>query len=125
MGLVGRYIDALRDEQRDRVIEADGWSWQYLERHTGCRCLVGHAENWVIKRTTGGTKYGSPYYARDVTADPGCLVANRVPDLFIRFGMNRVVPLLKARAARGNNIARIRAGIYAERKEATRLVALL
>jgi len=43
MGMLGRYIDGLTAEQKDRVIEAQGWTRGQVEDRKGNRCLVGHA----------------------------------------------------------------------------------
>lgn len=46
MGLMGRYIDALPAEGRDRVIQAQDWCVATVSGPDGGRCLVGHAEEW-------------------------------------------------------------------------------
>lgn len=45
MGLIGKYLDALPDHARDRVIEAQDWCFGWAVMESG-RCLVGHAEDW-------------------------------------------------------------------------------
>lgn len=47
MGLMGRYIDALPLEARDRLIEAQQWCVAELLGPGGSRCLIGHAEDWL------------------------------------------------------------------------------
>lgn len=46
MGLMGRYIDALSAEARDRLIQAQDWCVATVRGADGARCLVGHAEDW-------------------------------------------------------------------------------
>ena len=46
MGIVGRYLDALPDRARDRLIEAQDWCVAEVLGPRGERCLVGHAEDW-------------------------------------------------------------------------------
>jgi hypothetical protein len=46
MGLMGRYIDALPPEARDRLIQAQDWCVATVRGPDGSRCLVGHAEDW-------------------------------------------------------------------------------
>lgn len=46
MGLMGRYIDALPAEARDRIIQAQDWCVAAVGGGGGGRCLVGHAEDW-------------------------------------------------------------------------------
>lgn len=46
MGLMGRYIDALPAEARDRLIQAQDWCVATVRGPDGARCLVGHAEDW-------------------------------------------------------------------------------
>lgn len=46
MGRMGRYIDALPADARDRVIQAQDWCVASVRRADGARCLVGHAEDW-------------------------------------------------------------------------------
>ena len=119
MGVVGNYLDALSDKQRDRVIEAKDWTWAFLDSDDpSCRCLVGHAEDYAENA-------GTPV-ARDRALLPdgewACLekskygrnlpVYNQVPLLFERFGKDRIVALCKARAAKGNRLHDIRSQVY-------------
>lgn len=46
MGLLGRYIDALPDDARDRLIEAQEWCIAEVVGPGRSRCLIGHAEDW-------------------------------------------------------------------------------
>jgi len=47
MGLMGRYIDGLPEEARDRLIRAQDWCVAGVRGDGGSRCLVGHAEDWL------------------------------------------------------------------------------
>ena len=101
MGIVGRYIDALSDKQRDRVIEAQGWCWQFSNL-AGCHCLVGHAEAYVGHAATDSAHDEAGELLRISYDQNGWLVYDKVPELFDRFGQDRIVRLCKARAAKGN-----------------------
>jgi len=46
MGMMGRYIDALPDRAKDRIIEAQDWCICDVVNDTHARCLIGHAEDW-------------------------------------------------------------------------------
>jgi hypothetical protein len=46
MGLMGRYIDGLPADARDRLIQAQDWCVASVREPDGARCLVGHAEDW-------------------------------------------------------------------------------
>ena len=110
MGIVARYIDALSDVQRDRVIEAKEWTWDFVDaKDPSCRCLVGHAEDYndlslPVDRTDNGLRY-----AHNSRGDS---VAMAVPYMFERFGKNRIIRACKARAAKGNRLHEIREEIY-------------
>lgn len=50
MGIIGRYLDSLDDEARDRVIQAQEWCRYDVGHPGGPRCLYGHAhggDNWT------------------------------------------------------------------------------
>ena len=118
MGIVGRYIDALSDEQRDRVIEAttlyDGYSFYDYD---GCGCLVGTAERVSKRSGVTGDPINALLYQRS-----GCrhYPSARFPKLCRRFGKDRIVAACKARAAKGNAptvIREIRDGLYQDHKD--------
>lgn len=46
MGVMGRYVDALPADARDRLITAQDWCVAGVLGPAGGRCLVGHAEDW-------------------------------------------------------------------------------
>lgn len=100
--MVGLYIDALSDEQRDRVIEAEDFNDHPMRGYfyDGCGCLVAVAEmedeedscpiNIAMERPRRWSGHSYP--------------GNAFPALCERFGKDRIVALCKARAARGNRI---------------------
>ncbi len=94
MGIVGRYIDALSDEQRDNVIEADGFGYGQMWDDEGRGCLVAVAEVVV------GAPIAMPIAQR--FCNEGQLVGCTFDNLCYRFGKARIVAACKARAAIGN-----------------------
>lgn len=94
--MLGTWIDALSAEQKDRVIEGQGWTEKMIESRTSDdRCLVGHA-------------VGGLHGWRHVRARDRCdllLVGCRFDRLVARYGLTRIVALCKARAAKSNRIA--------------------
>lgn len=103
--MVGLYIDALSDEQRDRIVEAEdfghGRSWDARGRG----CLVAVAELEALERTKVYLKFYVPGEAS---------VGTQFDDLIAHFGKARIIHLCKARAARGNRLHEIRAEVYRE-----------
>jgi len=104
MGRIGRFIDNLNDEKRDRIIEATNWvepnsgMWVDLEEPT-CKCLVGHADNW--------TRDENDLQERGevgITEDWSIVGAHYFPALCKRLGTEKAVTLCKARAAKNNCI---------------------
>lgn len=118
---MGRYIDSLNDEQRDRLIRGefnDGTSWGHMAK--GCGCLVGNAEG-MVELDFDSDEYlrvsdiayrelnKSFQKARDMHKEavdvfdvPWCVaVASvRYPQAVKRFGQERVVRAVKMRAAK-------------------------
>jgi hypothetical protein len=71
MGLMGRYIDALPAEARDRLIEAQDWCVASVRGPDGTRCLVGHAEDWrelAVEETAWRRWIGDPADAPTLSA---------------------------------------------------------
>ena len=104
MGQAGRYIDNLIETQSDRVIEAKLWGEDFVrvDEDGNCyKCLVGHAENWGNGLKEMDNSHHNPYRVIDVTR----AVYNKVPTLFKRFGMDRMVRLFKLRAAKNNVVS--------------------
>ena len=92
---MGRFIDGLTDEQRDRIVEAkdftDGWDWWDGE----CGCLVGTIEEGAgaiaIKMIAASMQVR---YKRWRHLFPH----HRFPMAVARFGKARIVHAIKARA---------------------------
>ena len=92
--MIGKWIDGLSDEQRDRIVSATEWGFSRVpmghpdsfDSATGKWCLMAHAEGrsngWMRDEKTG-------------MADP----AHRFDELCERFGLARIVRAIKARAA--------------------------
>ena len=117
--MVGLYIDALSDEQRDRIVEAKGWTWDFTDQEDpSCRCLVGHAEDYRLRNGFSCEVATDPATSvhKDETNYAGTPIYNIVPRLFRRFGKDRIVAACKARAAKGNapTVTEIRAEVYRE-----------
>ncbi|MEM7416816.1 MAG: hypothetical protein AAF389_15020 [Gemmatimonadota bacterium] len=102
--MIGLWIDGLTPEQRDRIIEGQGWttSESHYVDPDGCRCLVGHVDGWQ-----------NDDEVPDVDSDEDAIwgldgrpnfIACRYPDLVKRFGVDRVVRVIKQRAAKGNRV---------------------
>lgn len=92
--MLGKWIGSLSDEQRDRIIEGQGWCARTLERD-GDRCLGGHAFDYVRRLGFRDRKYDP---------SPAVKAAFRFDALCRRFDMDRIVRACKARAARSNVI---------------------
>ena len=95
--MLGLYLDALSDEQRDRVIECEDFGFGQNWDGQGRGCLVAVAELGEREHT----KVYLKFYVQGEAS-----VGVQFDDLIARFGKARVVAACKARAARGNNITR-------------------
>lgn len=84
MGLLGRWIDSLTDEERDRIVEAQGWGFGWFG---GCygdrRCLVEQVDPGVSYRPITESEWA---------------VVTRFDVLCDRFGLDRIVRAVKLRA---------------------------
>lgn len=99
MGAIGKYLDGLDDDARDRVITAQDWprdGGAYSFVYKGQRCLVGHAEDWYHDEI-GHSQPRTKRY-------PGCAIYGGFPRIVKRIGLERAVRLVKARAARAHSI---------------------
>ena len=47
MGAMGRYIDSLTEEERDRIIVGQSWVPFTVSNGSGAGCLLGHAHGLV------------------------------------------------------------------------------
>ena len=117
--MVGLYIDARSDEQRDRGLEGNGWTWGFTDQeYPSVRGLVGHAEDYRLRNGFSCEVATDPATSvhKDETNYAGTPIYNIVPRLFRRFGKDRIVAACKARAAKGNapTVTEIRAKVYRE-----------
>jgi hypothetical protein len=94
--MIGKWIDGLTDEQRDRIIEGHEWTAGSMSGYGASRCLVGHAFDY---RRNGGFQ---DVVAAQASGQHGIGVAFRFDALVARFGLNRIVRACKMRAARRN-----------------------
>lgn len=111
MGLLGKYIDALSDEQRDRIIEAKDFTLNCHNR--GCYgCLVVTAE---VENIEEGRRYFDFPVAAMVGHRDGTYeseVEYRFPHLTTRFGKDRIVAACKSRAAKNNQSIHVEIDIH-------------
>lgn len=119
MGAMGRYLAALPERARDRLISAPSWISYRMVDGEGGGCLRGHAEGLACRmesietlrahhekdkrgpwRDTEAAKVflAFPLFSWDDRANPAGAF-NSATD---RFGMDRVVRAIKLRAARLN-----------------------
>lgn len=91
MGMLGRYIDGLTDEQKDRIIQAQEWAAAQNKAFGGRnpRCLVEQAQGFV-----GCAVNNTDYFIYGMRFDMACG----------RFGIKRIVRACKLRAAKFNFI---------------------
>ena len=83
---MGSWIDGLTDEQRDRIVQGQGWCVGDIG-NADTTCLIGHAAGECL----------NPYMA--FTPPVGVMIACRFDILCDRFGLDRVVRACKMRAA--------------------------
>lgn len=107
MGAMGRYIAAVGVEGRDRVIGAarintrGGW---YFDPADGCGCLVMVAED-IQERGEGTNLLSRPALIADALGDCPSTdypIEDKFAEMCYRFGAERIIGLIKARAARLN-----------------------
>jgi hypothetical protein len=105
MGLLGRYIDALPEHARDRIIEAQQWGMGTLVDAEGNRCLLGHVEDWLYAGSLFRNRAGDPalqkWRVRSFGPSSHLEIGRRFDMLSHRCGVARAVRLVKLRAARG------------------------
>lgn len=103
MGKMGRWIDGLTDEQKDRIVRGQRWRDQLVIDADGRKCLVGHAAGYQVKKRANGNgtaafRVGCEVYLPDTTP-----TGSRFDRLCGRFGLERIVRACKQRAAKGND----------------------
>jgi len=106
MGMLGRYIDALPDQARDRIIEAQRWGMGALVDAHGNRCLIGHAEDWryagSLFRNSAGDASLQRWRVENLGSTSHLEIGKRFDMLCHRFGQLRAVRLAKMRAGVGS-----------------------
>jgi hypothetical protein len=105
MGMLGRYIDALPAEARDRIIEAQHWGMGALVDSDGNRCLLGHAEDWryggSLFRNRAGDARLQRWRVERFGSSSHLEIGQRFDILCHRYGSVEAVRMAKGRAARG------------------------
>jgi len=105
MGMLGRYIDALPAEARDRIIEAQLWGMGALVDADGNRCLIGHAEDWryggsLFRNRAGDTRL-QRWRVERFGSSSHLEIGQRFDMLCHRYGSAEAVRIAKRRAGRG------------------------
>lgn len=110
--MIGRYIDQLTDEERDRIITAQDWVPNMLAfaDGDGNRCLCGHVERWSRFDATdhAAVRRRARFENRYRRGRRNALytdVAVRAIDVCLRMGQDRFVRAVKMRAAKGTPLA--------------------
>lgn len=88
--MIGRYIDGLTDEERDRIIKAQDWTYRQWDDGDK-KCLVGQV---IDHRVVGHA----------LVSDLELSVARRFDKLVRDWGMTATVRLCKMRAAKSNKL---------------------
>jgi hypothetical protein len=111
MGMLGRYLDALPDAARDRIIEAQRWGMGTLVDSLGNRCLIGHAEDWRFAgglfRNCAGDEALQRWRVENFGSASHLEIGKRFDMICHRYGPQRAVRLAKMRAALGNSEFRV------------------
>lgn len=112
--MLGRYIDMLPPEAKDRIIENQSWCRASFVSDDGARCLVAAAEWWeLLPDGQLVVRDGEVQEIRgrfEASYRPGgesrlWRTIDRQFDLLTRrFGMERIVRAIKQRAARSNRL---------------------
>ena len=93
MGLLGRYIDSLTAEEKDKIIVGQKWCQNTLTTTNGSHCLMGHVDAQHYPMRRGDALYGVRLGVKfDRTVD--------------RFGMGRTVRACKLRAGKPQPVLR-------------------
>lgn len=115
--MLGRIIDRLPDRAIDRILTADNWEFGYCVSDSGNRCFIGHVEDYIrrdVYMPTIKSTHNLPvprdaiiqqlgiYYGRQRIGTS--LTAGWFDALCLRFGTDRVVRLIKDRAAKRTQV---------------------
>jgi hypothetical protein len=105
MGVVGRYLDLLPAEARERVRSAGRWTPHAYVDSTGARDLLGHAENWSRPHPRSLSVPGAPelFALREAAGDDLWTDDPRISARFARLvkrrGLEAAVCIVCARLA--------------------------
>ena len=97
--MIGKWIDALTDEQRDNIVTAQGWRYGGYLYEDGTRCLVGNALDlrgrgvMAESHTWPGMRCVRVDYSAFEISIERCF-----DHLCKRFGTDRIVRMCKVRA---------------------------
>jgi hypothetical protein len=106
MGILGRYLDLLPADARERVLTARRWTAVWRVDELGARNVLGHAEDWRWPDPHGFPECGAPevFRLRAVAGDElwtdESLIGRRFRRLAERCGLERGVALIQARLRR-------------------------
>ena len=115
MGVVGRYLDLLPANARDRLCTATRWTtYAYVDR-SGARNLLGHAEDWRWPDLQTVPVCGAPdvFSLREAAGDAlwtfEPLIGARFARLVKRRGLEAAICTVRARlSGRPRRITRVR-----------------
>ena len=99
--MLGKWIDGLTDEQRDRIVMAQDWRPFAHLYSDGARCLVGHAKGCRIEDAAewmDSFSFPGLRKANDAVAVNELGIENRFDNLTRRVGVGGAVRLVKVRA---------------------------
>lgn len=100
MGAIGKYLDALPDEARDRVLTAQDWCVKDFYDEAGARCLVGHAEDWA----DGTARARNVRFLLWEQNIGGITTGEHFDAIAERVGLDRAVRLVKQRAGKRTRV---------------------
>jgi len=105
--MIGRYLDALPQTARARLIQARRWSVGGYVDGKGARSLLGHAEDWWWDVSANTTHCRAPELLRlreaagDTWLNWPPLIDLRYDHLVDRVGLDGAAELVRRRAAHG------------------------
>ena len=99
MGAMGRYIAALDECGRDRLIVAEGWITSVWFNDQGARCLIGHGEDF---NATNDPRDREDFEQKPVVRGLWAPEVYHAFDQAVRRWPERTVRAVKLRAARLN-----------------------
>ena len=106
MGIVGKYLDLLPTDARERIRSASHWTTRAYVDLSGARDLLGHAENWSWPDRRSVPKCGAPdvFALREMAGDdlwtPDPRISARFARLVKRRGLEVAIRTVCARIER-------------------------